>query len=251
MKETSGRIERTARRRRGEAGFSIGQLVITVAVVGIVTSFGVIGIARTRGTYRLSSATEEIATYMEQARLDSIRRHAKTDPTAPPAAPAADQMASITFDSVNSYVVTMDFDNDGVVEADERRTVTLPDGVTFPAGSITDPATTVGFNWRGRPTSVVSMGLANDYGSKTISISDSGSVAAGDTHDLEGFDVSALQAPLDIPKSVFEVGSDEEGTTSSTGKDKKGDTTTGGGGTTTGGDTTGGTGDTTGGTGGT
>src|SRR5688572_12229972 len=88
MKETSGKIQRTAKRRRGEAGFSIGQLVITVAVVGIITSFGVIGIARTRGSFRLSSATEEFTTYLEKPRLDSIRRHAKTDPTAPPAAPA-------------------------------------------------------------------------------------------------------------------------------------------------------------------
>jgi Tfp pilus assembly protein FimT len=204
MNGTSERTLEAARRRRGEAGFSIEQLIITVAVIAIVSGFAVMGVARTRGTLRLTNATDEITNYMEQARVDSIRRHATVAPVAPPAAPAAEQMASITFQSLTSYIVTMDFDSDGTVEADERRTVSLPDGVQFPADQITDPKITIGFNWRGRPTSVFSIGLSNNYGDKTVSISESGSVAVGDTQYLDGFTVNGLEAPSDIPKSEFD-----------------------------------------------
>jgi Tfp pilus assembly protein FimT len=253
MNRTSEKTLQAARLRSGEAGFSIEQVVITLAVIAIVSGFAVVGLARSRGTLRLTSATDEITGYLEKARADSVRRHATVNPVAPPDAPAAAQMASITFDSVSSYIVTMDFDNDGMVEADERRTITLPDGVTFPAESITDPAKTVGFNWRGRPTEVVSMGLSNSYGDKTVSISESGSVAIGDTHELEGFDVSDLEAPKDIPKSEFEGAAGEDssdgsgsgnGNGNGNGKKNDGDTTGGdttipGGGTTIpGGDTT-------------
>jgi hypothetical protein len=189
-----------------------------MAVMGIVSTFAVMSVARTRGAYRLTSATDEITGYMERARLDSIRRHATIEPIAPPDAPVVNQMASITFKNVNSYIITMDFDNDGTVEASERHTVTLPDGVQFPADKITNPATTIGFNWRGRPTSVFSTGLSNSYGDKTVSVSEAGSVAVGDAQNLDGFEVAGLESPSNIPESSFEgvTGEDSTGDTGGT-----------------------------------
>jgi Tfp pilus assembly protein FimT len=61
---------------RGEAGFSIIQLVIVVAVVAITITFAVIGIANARASYRVQNSARRFASHIERARTDAIRRHA-------------------------------------------------------------------------------------------------------------------------------------------------------------------------------
>ncbi|HET9712773.1 MAG TPA: prepilin-type N-terminal cleavage/methylation domain-containing protein, partial [Pyrinomonadaceae bacterium] len=118
-------------------GFTAIELVITVTVLAIVTGFGIVGITRARASVRLSGAAREFATYIEKARLFSIRSHADD----------ATERASITIsDDKASYTVTLDLDGDGDLDT---RTVTLPDGVTF------DSVETIAFDWRGRTWSTV------------------------------------------------------------------------------------------------
>lgn len=220
----------TDRRRRPEQGFTVIQMVVTLAVATVLMSFSVMGIARVRGTMRLSSASDELTQYLERARQDSIRRHAEATGGA---LPSADEMASVTFLSATSYTVRMDFDSDGMIEEDELRTVTLPEDVTLPAALYAGAGTTITFDWRGRPSGELNVALSSDYGSKTVSVSESGSVSAFDTSDVEGFELSAMPSPGDVPKSEFPSAGSEEGSDEGdTGKDKKNDdppTDTGGG----------------------
>ena len=64
---------------RTRNGFSTVQLLITVAILTIITAFGVIGIVRAKASIRLSGAAREYASYIEKARVFSIRNHADDD----------------------------------------------------------------------------------------------------------------------------------------------------------------------------
>ena len=118
-------------------GFSAIELIITVAVLAVVTGFGILGISNARASMRLSGAAREFATYIEKARMFSIRSHADD----------ATERASITVNADKaSYNVTLDLDGDGDLDT---TTVTLPDGVTF------DSVETIAFDWRGRTWNTV------------------------------------------------------------------------------------------------
>ncbi len=53
--------------RRSEAGFSVIQLVIIVAVVVITSTFALFGIQSARASMRLSGSARELAGYLERA----------------------------------------------------------------------------------------------------------------------------------------------------------------------------------------
>jgi len=88
---------RTVRQQRG---FTLMQMVITIAIIAIVTTFGVLGIKTARAEFRLQNSARLFATYVEKARADSIRRHAGTG-----------QEASVeTFDpGTANYAISMDY----------------------------------------------------------------------------------------------------------------------------------------------
>src|SRR5688500_3416523 len=115
-----------------EAGFSMMQLLVVLAVVSIVSSLAFFGSTSARQRIRLSNSSRMLASYVERARVDSVRRH----PTS-----AAD-MAGIEVLNTTPYRVKMDFDGNGTVET---RDITLDDGVVF----ATDPIA-LAFDWRGR-----------------------------------------------------------------------------------------------------
>jgi Tfp pilus assembly protein FimT len=122
---------------RTRGGFTAIELIITATVLSIVTGLGLMGISRARASVRLSGAAREYASYIEKARLFSIRSHADD----------AGERASVAINEDKaSYIVTMDLDGDGGMDA---RTITLPDGVTF------ETVETIAFDWRGRTWSTV------------------------------------------------------------------------------------------------
>src|ERR1043165_6515907 len=64
------------RRVKPQRGFTIAQMVITLAIIAVVTTFGVLGIKSARAEYRQQTAARLFASYVEKARQDAIRRHA-------------------------------------------------------------------------------------------------------------------------------------------------------------------------------
>ena len=100
-------------------GFSTIELIITATILTIVTGLGLMGISRAKASVRLAGSAREYASYIEKARLYSIRSHADN----------ADERASIAInDDKASYNVTMDLDGDGDMDL---RTINLPSGMTF------------------------------------------------------------------------------------------------------------------------
>lgn len=132
-------------------GFSLTELLIVIATIGIVCSFAVINFYTSTRNLKLAGATRNLATYLEKARIDSICRHGG---------------ATVTLDSATSYTVNIDFNGTGVSTA---RTITLPQGVTLtyrlpPAATNIDPASTpitIGYDWRGRAASTTVLTLTD------------------------------------------------------------------------------------------
>lgn len=171
---------------RPRGGFSAVELICTATVLAIVTAFGLIGISKARATVRLSGSAREFASYVEKARIFSIRRHADD----------ATERASVVINADQaSYDVTMDLDGDG---GNDTRTITLPSGITF------ETVEGISFDWRGRTMSTVSgvttsnaqvsIRLLSSDDSISIDVTGSGDI----TIDSQVFDDSVPNVSLNV-----------------------------------------------------
>ncbi len=168
-------------RFKGERGFTIIQVLITVTLVAVVSTFGVMAIGAARASFRLSGSSRELAGYLEKARSNAIRRNDAT---------------SVTILNATSYTVTMDSDGDGAVET---RTITLQDGVIFDNGSI---GTSAVFDWRGRVPNQLGIVLRNDRGaSSSINLSGAGDVTL-DNEIFQDGQIGDITLNTDAPSGV-------------------------------------------------
>ena len=158
---------------RSEKGFSILQLVITLTVAAIVSTFAVINLVNSRHSLRLQNSVRQLAGYLEKARLDSIRRHA--DPV----------NSSVVFTSPTSYDVTMDFAGSGTPTT---RTFTFENGVEVFSNGLPS----VSFNWRGRTSACTNrFAVKNSRGEQSeIDVSDAGDVTIDRNVDVLMADVT-------------------------------------------------------------
>jgi type II secretory pathway pseudopilin PulG len=157
---------RNTRKAASQRGFTITQMVVTLAIISVVSTFGVMGIRTARAEFRLQSSARLFASYVEKARADAIRRHA-----------ASGQESSIeTFGpGTTSYAVTMDWGSGNV----ETRTFDLEDGMTF-----NTDAKKVKFDWRGRIEEAWVFQIRSEYLDKNlpVDVSGSGDITVGEQH---------------------------------------------------------------------
>ena len=132
---------------RNDAGFSVLEVLIVVALVGMVSTMAVVNFQRSNRSITVAGATRTLSNYLEKARVDSVRRHGG---------------ASVNINSATSYTVNIDFEGDGLATA---RTINLPPGTTLayrlpPATATINPGTTpvtITYDWRGRTGSTVAL----------------------------------------------------------------------------------------------
>jgi type II secretory pathway pseudopilin PulG len=138
----------------GERGVSILEMLIMLMMVSVITGYALTRISGSQQFMRMENASREFMSYVDKARLDSVRRHA-----GPPGTLPQPVMSSVTITGPRSYRVVMDFDGDGIVDA--PRNITIPDnqGVIFNTGGTPLPII-ISFNWRGRAVSNVPSTLA-------------------------------------------------------------------------------------------
>jgi Tfp pilus assembly protein FimT len=171
---------------RKRNGFTMVEITIMAAIVAIITAFGLLGISRAKASIRLSGAAREYATYIEKARMHSIRNHADE----------ASERASVAINEAKtSYDVTMDLDGDGNMDT---KTIPLPDGVSFGTVEM------IAFDWRGRTWSTVegvvtanaqvSIRLENGTDSVSVDVTGSGDI----TIDSRVFDDSVPNVSLNV-----------------------------------------------------
>lgn len=159
-------MNRNSKRAKQQQGFTIMQLVITLAIVTVVSTAGVLGIRTARAEFRLQNSARLFASYIEKARVDAIRRHALS----------GDESSIETFGpGTTSYAVSMDFGSGAV----ETRTFDLESGLTFSTA-----AKKVVFDWRGRITEAWVFQIFSDYLERSlpVDVSGSGDITVGEQH---------------------------------------------------------------------
>ena len=114
--------------RRNEHGVGVVELVIVMVIVGVIAAIAVINFRKASVSVKLQNSVRQLASFMEKARVDAVRRHGSS---------------SVTFTSTNTYVVHMDFNNAGSVS---DRTFKFQSGIQIASADL--PA--VSFDWRGR-----------------------------------------------------------------------------------------------------
>ena len=113
---------------RHDRGIGMAELVIVMAIIGIISTFAWLQIRSARSAMRVQNSIRQLASYMEKARVDAVRRHGTT---------------SVTFTDTRTYSVTMDFNNGGTLST---RIFTFQDDVRLASSELPN----VTFNWRGR-----------------------------------------------------------------------------------------------------
>lgn len=114
--------------RRGEQGVGMAELLIVLAIVGITSTIALLQIRTARSALRVQNSVRQLASYMEKARIDAVRRHGTS---------------TVTFTNPRTYSVTMDFNNVGTPLT---RSFTFQEGVQLASSDLPN----VTFNWRGR-----------------------------------------------------------------------------------------------------
>jgi Tfp pilus assembly protein FimT len=169
-----------------QRGFTMLQLLVTFALIGIITGFAVINVRSTRTTMSLQSSVRQLASYLEKARLDAVRRHGES---------------TVVFTNATSYVVTMDFAGIGTTQT---RTLPFETGVSI----VSTPLPTITFNWRGRTSDCTIRFTAQNGGEQSwIEVSDAGDVTVNSDVGSLGTASYASASPPQLSPSTVVIGS--------------------------------------------
>ena len=185
---------RTRSRTFEQSGFSVIQLLLTVVLISIVSAFALLQVSSTRARLSLQNSVRQLATYIERARMDAIRRHATT----------SDMFSSVIFTSNNTYNVKMDFAGTGTPTT---RTFTFDSSV--PGISPGSPLPTVTFNWRGRISScTITFAIFNSGGLQSwVDVSDAGDVTVDSNVDVLPATYVPVSTSSDISSTTVVGGS--------------------------------------------
>ena len=140
-----------------QRGAGIVELVIVLAIASVISAFALLQIRSSRSALRVQNSVRQLASYMEKARVDAVRRHGTS---------------TVSFSNTKTYAVTMDFTNSGTPTT---RTFTFLDNVQIASSELPN----VTFNWRGRTltsgSSCVTTFAVNDTMDHGLSVDVSGS----------------------------------------------------------------------------
>jgi Tfp pilus assembly protein FimT len=131
-------------RRRNERGVSVLEVLIMLTMVTLISGYALTRISGAQQYMRMENASREFMSYVDKARVDSVRRHA-----GPPGLLPQPPMSFVRITGPRTYSVVMDFDGDGNVDPARNITIAPDQGVVFNTGATPLPIT-IAFNWRGR-----------------------------------------------------------------------------------------------------
>ncbi|HEX8773026.1 MAG TPA: hypothetical protein VF735_05430 [Pyrinomonadaceae bacterium] len=143
--------------RRGERGVSMIEVLIMLTMIALISGYALTRISGAQQYMRMENASREFMSYVDKARVDSVRRHA-----GPPGLLPQPPMSFITITGPRAYSVVMDFDGDGNIDPPRNITIAPDQGVVFNTGATPLPIV-IAFNWRGRTVSPTTNAIAATY----------------------------------------------------------------------------------------
>ena len=142
-------------------GFSIGELMTVVSLIGILAAIGIPSFLSFQPSMRLNGAAREVLSRLMWARANAVQNN---------------NTSVVTFLSDHSFQIFNDANGNGSADANETITIDLQTdypNVTFAlSGSSSSPV----FNGRGTATTDTTVTISNSSGSKTVDVSPTGNV---------------------------------------------------------------------------
>ena len=142
-------------RNLNSAGFTVGEMMATISILGILAAIGIPAFTRTLPGLRLTDAARQVATELQHVRMRAIARGIPQQ---------------VTF-STSSYVLQQ---CNGAC-TNESGNVALPEGITATA------ATAPRFEPRGTVTTAAAIRLSNGTGQQYVCVRNIGRVNIQDT----------------------------------------------------------------------
>jgi type IV fimbrial biogenesis protein FimT len=139
-----------AQRVSHAAGFTLVELMVTVAVIAIVSSVTAVNVVRQLPRYRLTNAASQLAWTFRGLRMRAISQH---------------HAVTVTFTNNHVYTVWTDRNDNGISDSDEVQTVDI--NVAYPGVHFASTANPT-FNPTGTVTNLPTITLTNPSGSKTL-----------------------------------------------------------------------------------
>jgi Tfp pilus assembly protein FimT len=144
-------------RRKGERGVSVLEVLIMLTMIALISGYAITRISGAQQYMRMENASREFMSYVEKARLDSVRRHA-----GPPGLLPQPPMSFVSITGPRTYTVVMDFDGDGNIDPPRNITIAPDQGLAFNTGATPLPLT-IAFNWRGRTVNSAAAAITATY----------------------------------------------------------------------------------------
>ena len=143
------------------SGFSIGELMTVVSLIGIVTAVGIPSFLSFQPSMRLNGAAREVLSRLNWARANAVQNN---------------NTSVVTFLNDHSFQIFNDANGNGSADANETVTINLQTNYTDVTFAVTGSSSTPTFNGRGTATSDTTVTISNPSGSKTVQVSPAGNV---------------------------------------------------------------------------
>jgi type IV fimbrial biogenesis protein FimT len=134
------------------AGFTLIELIVTVAIIGLVARMATVNMLGEIPRYRLTSAATQLAWSFRALRMRAISQH---------------HTVTVTFTNSHVYTVWTDRNANGINESGEVQTTDLSGA--YPGVQLASTANPV-FNPTGTVTNLPTLTLTNPSGTKTLTM---------------------------------------------------------------------------------
>jgi len=134
------------------AGYTLVELLVVMAVMGIVSSVTAVNMVRQLPRYRLTNAASQLAWTFRGLRMRAISQH---------------HTVQVTFTTTHVYTVWTDRNDNGSIESDEVQTVDIT--VASPGIQLASTAAPT-FTPTGTVTNPPTITLTNPSGAKTLTM---------------------------------------------------------------------------------
>jgi type IV fimbrial biogenesis protein FimT len=142
-------------------GFSIGELMTVVSLVGILTAVGIPSFLSFQPSMRLNGAAREVLSRLNWARANAVQNN---------------NTSVVTFLNDHSFQIFNDANGNGSADTNETITINLQTNYSDVTFAVSGSSSIPTFNGRGTASTDTTVTISNPAGSKTVEVSPTGNV---------------------------------------------------------------------------